>query len=155
MLLDDKQAMINDLLIAYRESNDHYRDAAEQLDGGTPAERELGELLASIRDSREGTIERLSELVRESGDLPREPDADKEEALQLFTRLKAALGGERRRIVLEERVTGEQRIAEQLEEALRLDFPADTLDWLRTLQERQSETLLRLNEALVSTRPEG
>ena len=143
MLLDEKQAMLNDLLVAYRESSDHYADAGGQLEDDA-----LGETFAGIAASREALIERLCELVREAGGLPREPHADREHARQLLTRLKGVLGGDRRRVVLEERIADEKRIATLIGEALELDFPSEERDWLRSLQTHQREVLVRLAGAL-------
>ena len=143
MLLDDKQAMLNDLLMTYRESSDHYTDASEQLDDAA-----LGETFAEIAASREAPIERLCELVREAGGLPREPHAEREHARQLLTRLKGALGGDRRRVVLEERIADEKRISTLIGEALELDFSSADRNWFQGLREHQREVLVRLAEAL-------
>ncbi len=72
-LLSDIEVALNELLVACRESVDHYRDAAELVGQADIAERFL-----DIAKRRTLFLNRLVSAIRELGDLPSTPDPDKE-----------------------------------------------------------------------------
>lgn len=120
MLLDDTQVAIDELLAACQESVEHYADAASRIGDGA-----LGELFDTIAEERRVDVERLAELVRASGRLPRAPYADRQELHQLVTHAKAALAADETRVLLDDRIVDEGRVEELAAEVLRLEPDAD------------------------------
>jgi len=79
-LLDEKQMVLNELIVNLREAADHFTDAADHLD-----DVQLKALFRTIRDEHFEAAEALSEPVRKTGALPRAQYADREEVHQLIT----------------------------------------------------------------------
>jgi hypothetical protein len=107
ILRSDKEVALNDLLVAIRESVDHYRDASAFLDAGN-----LTQLLASIGARREAFIPPLENAVRALGDLPSVPDPDKETGAMLVHHAAALLSENYAANVINQRLEAEQHIVE-------------------------------------------
>lgn len=113
----DEQAALYEAHIAVEESAHHLRDASEFLDD--PA---LSGLLREAAERREGLTRRLEEAVRDSGDLPAEPDPDRESLEQLAHRIGAALSPDDRDPVVRQRIDAEQQLLQRIDEACQVEM---------------------------------
>lgn len=107
----DGQAALNSLLVAARETFDHYRDAAELV------EANLGQIMRSIGGQRREFIHRLEDAVRASGDLPTMPDPDKEAGEMLIHHIVALIKSHYAADIIEQRIEGEKNLAALIIEA--------------------------------------
>lgn len=106
-LLSDCEVALNELLVACRESVDHYQDAAELVEHATIAQQ-----FRSIANQRKLFIDRLETEIRTLGDLPSVPDPDKETGEMIIHHLGAALTDDYASELLAQRITAEQKIKE-------------------------------------------
>lgn len=143
MLLDNKQIALNELIVAYREAADHFTDAVGHLDDVA-----LKRLFQSIGRDHNQSAEVLSEMVRNTGVLPRAQYADREEVHQIVTHVKAAFSDDGRQVFLRDRMTHEHRIEGLIAEALKLDFAGDERTTLENLLSTEADILSRLTAAL-------
>lgn len=110
LLRTDKEVALNDLLVASRESADHYQDAIEYLE-----EEHITEALRQIRQQRLTFIERIEHAIRALGDLPSMPDPDRETGEMLLHHVAAALSSDTATEILEQRVKAERHLLELLD----------------------------------------
>ena len=148
MLLDDEQAALNELVGACRESADHYEDAAERIDDAG-----LRELFGHVRAARLDSAERLAAAVRETGELPRAPNTDREGLDQLITHVKATFADDARGVFLDSRIEDERRIEGLARDALALELGDAARACVGALLAHATETLGRLVEARAGTAP--
>lgn len=139
MLRDDRQVALNDVIVLCRDAADHYRDAAALLERGEPAR-----LLDDLARRRAQAADELARHSRQLGDLPDEPDPDKETVDNLLTRLKALFVEDERRTVLAETEQIEAQIAAAAAAALGQPLPDTTLALLRRLEKDIQATRRRL-----------
>lgn len=104
-LLSDTEVTLNELLVACRESIDHYQDAAELVEQSDIAERFL-----DIAKRRKLFLNRLSSAIRDLGDLPSVPDPDKEAGEMILHHLGAALSSDYTNEALTQRIKTEEYI---------------------------------------------
>ena len=104
-LLSDTEVALNELLVACRESIDHYQDAAKLVGQSDIAERFL-----DIAKRRKLFLNRLSSAIRDLGDLPSVPDPDKEAGEMILHRLGAALSSDYTNEALTQRIKTEEHI---------------------------------------------
>ena len=142
MLLDDTQVAINDLLAALQESLEHYADALERIDSAALRER-LDGVVAARRDD----VDCLAGIVRDAGDLPRAPSADRQELHRLVTHVKAALTDDETRVLLDDRIEDEKRLGSLAAEALRQDLGADARACVERIGAHSDEARARLADA--------
>ena len=146
MLRDDKQTALNDVIYAVKDSAHHFQEAAEIVsDAG------LADLFRAIARQRETLATELEAHIRRLHDLPREPDPDREIVDAVITRLKAALTGNERLSVLDEREQAEGELRTCIEDALALDFPEATQVLLTRLLNEAIATRERLSAAKQKT----
>lgn len=138
MLLNDDQMAINELIVAYRESIARYTDAADRVDDETTT------FLEELGTAREETVERLSTMIRESGELPKGTDTERGQLHQLFTRARAALAEDERKVFVDDALAGERRIASLIDEVMELDLSPETRGYIETLRTREREVIARL-----------
>ena len=144
MLLDDTQVAINDLLAALQESLEHCADALERIDSAR-----LREILDGVVAARRDDVECLAGIVRESGELPRAPSADRQELHRLVTHVKAALTDDETRVLLDDRIEDEKRIGSLAAEALRQDLGADARACAERIGAHSDEARARLADAVA------
>ena len=145
-LRDDKQTALNDVIYAVKDSAHHYQQAAEFVsDAG------LAELFRTIAGQRETLATELDAHIRRLHDLPREPDPDRETMDAVITRLKAALTGDERLSVLEEREQAEDELRTCIEAALAQDLPEATQAVLTRLHDEVIATQERLSSVKQKT----
>jgi DNA repair ATPase RecN len=151
MLRNSKQASLDAIIKQCREAADLYRQAAELAAGGqNPAG-----LFRRLADRRDQVAAELEAHLRALGDLPGEPDRDREAVAEILTRLKSALAADKRLELLEERRQAEAALAARAEKALALEYPEEmraTLAALREEAARAEKELQAAAEAIAAGR---
>lgn len=107
MLRTESQVALQDLLEALRTAADQYADNAEVL-----AESELAELCRALALRRGQQAQAVADELRRGGDLPGEPDADRETLQRLGQRLRTLVAGNERAVVARDRLDAETALAE-------------------------------------------
>lgn len=137
----DGQVALNSLLVAAMETLDHYRDAVELV------EPNIGQLFGDIAKQRRALIHRLKDAVRASGDLPAVPDPDKEAGEMLLHRVAALIKSNYTADILEQRITGEKKLADIIAEAQTTEAGAQYARLLDEFALHISETTSQLQSA--------
>ncbi|HSX85278.1 MAG TPA: DUF2383 domain-containing protein [Cellvibrio sp.] len=142
LLRTDKEVALNDLLVASRETVDHYQDAVEYLD-----DDHITPVLCMIMQERQGFIERIEQAIRALGDLPSVPDPDRETGEMLLHHITAALSSDTATQILEQRIKAERHVLELVQacHAAGLD---DAHEKLLREMEQQIHTAIERLEAL-------
>lgn len=107
LLRTDKEVALNDLLVASRETVDHYQDAVEYLN-----DDHITPVLRMIMQERQGFIQRIEQAIRALGDLPSVPDPDRETGEMLLHHVTAALSSDTATQILEQRIKAERHVLE-------------------------------------------
>jgi len=111
-LLSDTEVALNEILVACRESVDHYEDAIKLVENPSITER-----FQKIATQRKMFFKRLSAAIRELGDLPSVPDPDKETGEMILHHLGAALTPDYTSELLAQRIEREQQLLELIRNA--------------------------------------
>lgn len=109
MLRSDEQVALEDLHRALRRTGAGHRDAAQTLDPG-----DLATFLEELATERDAMAAEVATIIRATGDLPDEPDADRETLRTAARHLKAALSRDDRRPLLLDRDRAEADLAATL-----------------------------------------
>ncbi|HEX2139256.1 MAG TPA: hypothetical protein VHG33_06045 [Woeseiaceae bacterium] len=145
MLMTDKQVALSDVIVALREAADQYAHAAEALDDGSSLTERFAE--RGRRCNEAATA--LEPHIRRLGELPRQPDPERE-ALQNFLTRIAGIGTDERSLFLEALREREAAIEQTAADALRQPFAEDTLGELervRTQARDEAAALAQLGGA--------
>jgi uncharacterized protein (TIGR02284 family) len=113
MLRSEAQVALHDLLEALREAVDLYTDDAEVLGSGA-----LADLCRELALRRERLSAAVADEVSRHGDLPSEPDADRETLHRIGNRLRAAVSGHDRDVILRDRLDAESELERAAQHAL-------------------------------------
>lgn len=138
-LLSDLEVALNELLVACRESVDHFRDGAQL----TPEEAIASEL-KKIANAREPFLQTLERKIRELGDLPTMPDPDKEDSEMLLHHLGAAVSSDYTNKLLQQRIEAEEKILEIIERANENDENNSCQDVLGDLRVQVNDVIGKL-----------
>lgn len=111
-LLSDTEVALNEILVACRESVDHYEDAIQLIENTDITER-----FQRIATQRKLFFNRLSTAIRELGDLPSVPDPDKETGEMILHHLGAALTVDYSGEVITQRIAAEENIKSLIKNA--------------------------------------
>lgn len=84
ILRDDVQVALNSLHVAIQESADYYRSVAETLE-----DARVTRVCREIARQRDELALEVAAAIRDTGDLPAEPDRDREAAVEIRERLAA------------------------------------------------------------------
>lgn len=104
-LLSDSEVALNELLIACRESINHYEDAINLSENP-----DITDSFRNIATARKPFIDRLEEQIRQLGDLPSVPDPDKETGEMIIHHVGAALTPDYTSELLAQRIEAEENI---------------------------------------------
>lgn len=104
-LLSDTEVALNELLVACRESIDHYQDATELVESS-----DVAKIFMDIVKNRRLFLTRLESAIIELGDLPSVPDPDKEAGEMVLHHLGAALSNDYTNEALTQRINAEEHI---------------------------------------------
>lgn len=146
-LLSDLEVALNELLVACRESVDHFRDATQLISAKT-----ISYEFIRIADTREYFIPKLEQRIRELGDLPSVPDPDKEDSEMLLHHLGAVVADDYTHKVLQQRIAAEKNIVSLIEQASSNDadnFCGDLLKDLASHAHSNIEKLSALDQSLL------
>ena len=135
-LLSDTEVLLNELLVACRESVDHYQDAINLVE-----KPEIGSSFEAIANQRKLFCKRLAEAIRELGDLPSVPDPDKETGAMIIHHLGAALSPDYTNEVLTQRIAAEEHILELIGKAQEIKESEFCAALLNDLSKHAVETL--------------
>lgn len=147
MIRDDRAVALDDVIIALKRSVEDLEDAAATLDEG----QALARLLSGIAARRRACVVPLEEALRDLGDLPSAPDADRQTFAHLATRLKAALLGNEDATLREAAQADEAALAEAIAGALEADLPETVQATLRRL----AEDVAQARDALAENAANG
>jgi len=142
-LLSDTEVALNELLVACRESIDHYQDAAELVGQSDIAERFL-----DIAKRRKLFLNRLSSAIRDLGDLPSVPDPDKEAGEMILHHLGAALSSDYTNEALTQRIKTEEYILVLVNAARKTEPNQSCTTLLNELSSHIEEAINMLNSAV-------
>ena len=109
ILRTDQQVAMNELYVKVCESADHLKDAANYLDA-----KGLSGVLKEIAAQRKVLSWQIKAAIRTLGDLPPEPDPDRESVEQLFNRIGAMVASDQTTCLLEQRLSGEKELAQSV-----------------------------------------
>ncbi|MGM8228352.1 hypothetical protein ACSV5M_17355 [Cellvibrio sp. ARAG 10.3] len=141
LLRTDKEVALNDLLVASRETADHYQDALEYLDDHpiTPA-------LRDIMQERLSVIERIEQAIRALGDLPSMPDPDRETGEMLLHHVTAALSSDSATEILEQRIKAERHLLALLKACSDVGLDSDQPQLLQEMAQQVHRVITRLEQ---------
>ena len=112
LLRTDLQMALNDLHVTLMESADYYSDAAGFLEGD--AHQTLCEQLQRLAEERSALAGKVEAAIRQSGDLPSVPDADRETGGEWLQRLEAVLDEDQAEHILAQRLEAEDNLLQEL-----------------------------------------
>lgn len=115
-ILSETEVALNEVLVACRESIDHYEDAINLINDDDKAA-----LFRSITNQRQSLIERLATAIRELGDLPSEPDPDKETGSIIIEHLGASLVADDAEYIVSHRIKAEENLQSLIDNAREME----------------------------------
>lgn len=136
ILRSDTQVALNELHRALQESADQYEYAAGILQNVA-----ANEACKRLSEERRALADRVADEIRQSGELPGEPDPDREAAEQIRERFEALIGEDEVSAVLSHRLHGEEELLLILER-----------DVLPALGDEQSELLEQCRQSIERAR---
>lgn len=139
-LLSDTEVALNELLVACRESVDHYQDAITLVE-----QAEISDSFRDIANHRKLFFNRLASAIRELGDLPSAPDPDKEASEMIIHHLGAALSPDYSREVLTQRITAEEHIKTLIDNTRATEINETGRALLDDLSQHVEETIKTLS----------
>lgn len=142
LLRDDKQAALNRVESLCLETADGYGSAAGQAD-----DRTLAALFEQARQQRQRLATELAPHIRALGDLPRQPDPDREALDHVVDGIKAFLSGDGDAALLEQRLAADAGLEEAIRAALDENLAPDTRDMLKRMLDEVGQMRERLLNA--------
>ena len=131
LLRDDTQTALNRVESLCLETADGYGSVARQA--GDPS---LAALFGQTQQQRQRLAAELAPHIRALGDLPRQPDPDREALDHVVDGIKAFLAGDSDAVLLEQRLAADAGLEEAVRAALGEALAPETRDMLmRMLQE--------------------
>ncbi len=115
---DEKEIVMNNLLVAVKHSIDHFQRAAAIID-----DEQLTGLFEQLASDRREMADAIEHLLKASGFLPAEPDPEKQHLTELATRIRAAISDNDRAFLLDTADQLEKDIRTSLQQARGLDWP--------------------------------
>jgi hypothetical protein len=116
------------------------REAAERLDATDP----LGQRFIALALSHDDIAAATAEASRALGDLPREPDPDRETLGRIVRAVRSALSADERKLLLDERIAEEHALLAEIDKALALELPELSRRRVTHCREVVEEALQRL-----------
>jgi hypothetical protein len=128
MLRDNKEVVLNEVLVICRKAADHSSQALELTD-----DPRLAESFGRMRRRRRDDVRRVEGLVRELGYRPGEPHGDKKDLSMLATLVRQAIPGDGGQALIEKALGFEAELQDALDKALRLEWEPRVAERLREL----------------------
>jgi uncharacterized protein (TIGR02284 family) len=139
MLRSRAETALDDVLEACKEAADHYGLTASARGAG-----ELVPLFQALQQEHAALAAALEKEIRRRGNLPSEPDADREAVEHLFTRVRAALSHDEQKVLLDESERVETQLLHRIDQALELAHPPGARAVLDRLRRGAAAALERL-----------
>jgi len=139
-LLSDTEVALNELLVACRESVDHYQDAIKLVE-----QSDVANSFRDIANHRKLFFNRLAGAIRELGDLPSAPDPDKETSEMIIHHLGAALSSDYSEEALNQRITAEEHIQTLIDNTRATEINETSRALLEDLSQHVEETIKTLS----------
>jgi len=139
-LLSELEVALNELLVACRESVDHFRDGTELVNND-----QLTSDFKHFANEREPFISLLEQKIRELGDLPTMPDPDKEDSEMLIHHLGAAVSEDYTEKVVQQRLDAETNLLEIIRKAREQDVNKHCESLLNNLESQIVKVVDRLS----------
>lgn len=134
MLRTEKQVALDTVINSSRGSIDHYRWVADAGD-----DEQIKTLLDRLALERERIVDKLAPQMYKLGDMPSAPDPEKLAVEEMLTQLKATFSGDEKDVLLDSLDELDSQLLQEISEAVRLDFDAETLTILRELEKSVAE----------------
>jgi hypothetical protein len=134
MLRTEKQVALDTVINSSRGSIDHYRWVADAGD-----DDRIKTLLDRLALERERIVDKLAPQMYKLGDMPSAPDPEKLAVEEMLTQLKATFSGDEKDVLLGSLDELDSQLLQEIREAVRLDFDAETLTILRDLEKSVAE----------------
>jgi len=144
-LLSDTEVALNELLVACRESVDHYQDAIKLVE-----QAELVNSFREVANQRKLFFNRLAAAIRELGDLPSAPDPDKEASEMIIHHLGAALSPDYSAEALNQRIAAEEHIKTLIDNTRTTEINETGRALLDDLSQHVEETIKTLSTIRVT-----
>lgn len=140
-LLSDLEVALNELLVACRESADHFRDGAQLV-----TDQQMAAELNRLATERESFIQPIEHKIRALGDLPSVPDPDKEDGEMLLHHIGAAVSEDYTGKLAQQRIDAEKTLLQIIDRAKNLDEKKALEPVLNDLMTNVNSTLEKLNQ---------
>jgi len=145
VLRSERQVALHDVLEALAVAAGRYEDAATAL--GQDAAATLCRRLARRRAA---LAARMEAALRQAGDLPSEPDADRETLGRLGSRLRALLSDAERPLLIRERLAAEEELLRLAEHAAGLALEPAWQGLLEQVRQEAARAVRQLREFAAS-----
>jgi hypothetical protein len=143
-ILSDIEVALNELLVACRESVDHYEENIERINGSEEAAR-----LRTIVSRRKLLLGKLALAIRALGDLPTMPDPDKETGEMLIEQVGASLSNNDTGYIIAHRIKAEHQIQTLINDAKDIEMEDTHRALLQELARHIGETIQELSSPLA------
>ncbi len=144
LLRDETQLAMNRVETLCFEAAGRYDNAAQRVDAA-----EKASLFADRAQQLRARSADLAPHIRRLGDLPQQPDPDRETVSEVLSGIKAFLSGDPNHALAEEQLDLEKQLAEAIRSALRCDVAADTQSLLEQMLGEAETTQRQLRVALA------
>lgn len=140
MLIDDPSVAVNEVIIACQEVADRYTDA-----GGIMEDSSLSQLFNTLASQRRAAADRLADLIRDRGGLPRTVDTEQEQLHILWSHLKQTLAGHNDSILLKDILQQETQLQATADTALALKLDTTAREIIDQIRRESLTAFTRLS----------
>lgn len=138
-ILSEVEVALNEVLIAFHKSIDHYEDAIKFIH-----DKDKAILFRGIVTPRKSLIAALTTAIRDLGDLPSEPDPDQETTEMIIERVGASLSEDDDRYIISTRIAAEEQIQILVSQARELDISESVRALLSDVSKHVNATIKAL-----------
>lgn len=143
LIRNERQAALNDLLVAVEKSSDHYRDAVNYLKSSYPSNE-----LRQIARQRDQMALRIEQAIRQADDLPSAPDEDRETFEKLLHRMHASISEDEILDLLQQRLAAEQDFLAMIDQSRQGDWAEQERGMLDELERQARDTAVRVSQLI-------
>jgi hypothetical protein len=138
-ILSEVEVALNEVLIAFHKSIDHYEDAIKSIH-----DKDKAILFRGIVTPRKSLIAALTTAIRDLGDLPSEPDPDQETTEMIIERVGASLSEDDDRYIISTRIAAEEQIQILVSQTRELDIAESVRALLSDVSKHVNATIKAL-----------
>lgn len=144
IIREESHVAIDNVIVLALKNADHFEKQAERLNP------ELAGLFRALAQRRRTEAEHLGEFLRRNGDLPGEPDRDRESMEEIISRLRTLMASDEEVELLTERENAEQELADAVHFALSQEIGGETRDILQAFGGHIEKTRTKLQYLIES-----